>query len=1216
MIRRKLKKSFAVIIAAIFTSGIVCTTFFKDNIVYGKTVEDIEMQERSGIPLSSYWFPEELMNWSKDKDKDFKFNVSKEPLVKREKGEKINNNQSKDGKLISLAIANTHTSSTPSIGSSKFDNYNFTYWQYIDTMVAWAGSSGEGIIVPPSADIVNAAHKNGVPVLGTVFFPPAVYGGKVQWVKDFLKKDSDGRYILADKLIEVSKYYGFDGWFINQESEGLNEEEAKEFKEMMKYLQSKKDKNMQIIYYDSMTENGGISWQNQLNDENKMYLQDGNTKVSDGMFLNFWWDERGIEDSVNNAKSLGRSPYDLFAGIDVQANGYNTNANWKAVFKNPGEAKVSLGLYCPDNTYHSSKTFDEFLKKENRFWIGSNKDPRKINAEDNWKGIANYFVEKTPVTSIPFVTNFSMGNGKGYYIDGNKIGNKDWNNRSLMDVMPTYRWIIDNDKNNLNAEINYEDAYYGGSSIKLKGSIENGGITKVKLYATDLKVESNTNIALTFKENENIGNIKLLLDVDGEDKEIQLENNNSNNKWIIGQAALGELVGKNIKNISVIINGQGDSNNYSLELGRLSVTNGKKASCSKPNNIKIEESKLKENDTKAALRLSWSNEDNNVNHYEIYKENKEGDNEFIGATEGNCYYIENINRDLNSNSTKILVKAVNKDYKSNENSTSEVDFNWPQLKKPKVDFIVSTVVAAPGEEITLKSNSEAAEDLLWTIEGADEDKVKGSEVKAKFSKEGIYTVYLEGKNKAGKAVEKKENLITISKDAKGGLKNLALNKNIEASGCTNENEEGKFAVDGKSTTKWCQVGPSNQWITIDLEEEHAIKDIKISHAEAGGEARSMNTSDFTIESSNDGENWDVFDDVKGNSKAVTISEGNYKTLRYVKLKINKSEQNPGQWAAARIYEVGVEGIDGKELKVPENAKDLSLLRDKIYKGLSLIEESNKIESAKKNYKAILNEAKNFLDKSNISKEDINNEISKIKYEEDEFLKAPEIANFNELNKSIEKGKSTISNGNVGNKDGDNKEENLNNLKENLNRANNLINNKNAIQSDVDKSREELESSIERFNNDLVLVNRDSLKNKLKEMENEVKNFKVGNNNGEYKKEDIDNFNNILNEGEKLLNTKKVSKEDIDNMVYNLNIGFTTLNNSKINNNEENTVEKEESKNIESSNNTLKKDPKTLSKSKDTKLKKTGAVIGTAILCAIGIVSIVGGTIILKKKKND
>ena len=56
--------------------------------------------------------------------------------------------------------------------------------------------------------------------LGTVFFPQMEHGGKVEWLDTFLQKDENGNFPIVDKLVEVAHTYGFDGWFINQETQG------------------------------------------------------------------------------------------------------------------------------------------------------------------------------------------------------------------------------------------------------------------------------------------------------------------------------------------------------------------------------------------------------------------------------------------------------------------------------------------------------------------------------------------------------------------------------------------------------------------------------------------------------------------------------------------------------------------------------------------------------------------------------------------------------------------------------------------------------------------------------------------------------------------------------------------------------------------------------------------------------------------------------------
>ena len=140
---------------------------------------------------------------------------------------------------------------------------------------------------------------------------------------------------VADKLIQVAETYGFDGWFINQETEGAEErtltrDDAVKMQEFIKYFK-KQAPEMRLVYYDSMTSEGKMDWQNALTDKNTMFMTDeeGNA-VADEMFLNFWWTEDELADkdllkaSGEKAEELGISPYDLYAGVDVQAEGYLT----------------------------------------------------------------------------------------------------------------------------------------------------------------------------------------------------------------------------------------------------------------------------------------------------------------------------------------------------------------------------------------------------------------------------------------------------------------------------------------------------------------------------------------------------------------------------------------------------------------------------------------------------------------------------------------------------------------------------------------------------------------------------------------------------------------------------------------------------------------------------------------------------------------------------
>lgn len=78
----------------------------------------------------------------------------------------------------------------------------------------------------------------------------------MEWLDTFLLQTEAGNFPLADKLIEVANIYGFDGWFINQETEGtedqpLSKDYAEKMQLFIKYFKENAPE-LRIVYYDSL----------------------------------------------------------------------------------------------------------------------------------------------------------------------------------------------------------------------------------------------------------------------------------------------------------------------------------------------------------------------------------------------------------------------------------------------------------------------------------------------------------------------------------------------------------------------------------------------------------------------------------------------------------------------------------------------------------------------------------------------------------------------------------------------------------------------------------------------------------------------------------------------------------------------------------------------------------------------------------------------------
>lgn len=76
---------------------------------------------------------------------------------------------------------------------------------------------------------INAAHKNGVTILGTIIFEwdegskdLACLFGDIQVIHSYspppdTPQNDDTVAVAVDQLVSMAQHYGFDGWFINIE---------------------------------------------------------------------------------------------------------------------------------------------------------------------------------------------------------------------------------------------------------------------------------------------------------------------------------------------------------------------------------------------------------------------------------------------------------------------------------------------------------------------------------------------------------------------------------------------------------------------------------------------------------------------------------------------------------------------------------------------------------------------------------------------------------------------------------------------------------------------------------------------------------------------------------------------------------------------------------------------------------------------------------------
>ncbi len=613
-------------------------------------------------PYASFWHPEYLLKWTPAGDSAAPFNRAGVPLKIRSTAENVNANaRPGEGKVTVLSTFGA-TSFNPSATQAVEHTNAYTGWQYTDRLVFWGGSAGEGLILAPKAPVIDVAHRNGVPVLGNVFLAPTAYGGKFAWVQAFLKKTGSS-FPVADKLIEVARYYGFDGWFINQETAGGNTTTATDMRDFISYFRSQAP-DLQIMWYDAMTESGSVSWQNALTANNDMFVSYSAQPVAHSMFLNFSWSSSGLTSSRTRAQSLAVDPYAIYAGVDVEANGSNTGVNWEGVFPTGQAHKLSLAFYGAQWMFNNAANSSAFQANEIRFWSGANADPSNTTTSSAWKGLANYIPATTPLQSLPFVTNFNRGQGNRFAVEGSTVATGGWSNLSLQDVLPTWRWIVSSTGSKLVPSLELDDAYSGGTSLKIAGTLD--ATNDLKLYAARLPVSASTVFKLVYKSAQGAGPTAMQVALAFEDAPqafVYLDvGNAASSGWGTASLPLAAYAGRKITTIGLRFASAATLSNYQMRIGRMAVLDGAVSTPAAATNLRVLQQDPLDGDS-MALRIAWdASATSGIYYYQVYQNFADGSRKWLGATPSTAFAIPYARRKAAEAALAFSVQAVGADF--------------------------------------------------------------------------------------------------------------------------------------------------------------------------------------------------------------------------------------------------------------------------------------------------------------------------------------------------------------------------------------------------------------------------------------------------------------------------------------------------------------------------------------------------------------------------
>ncbi|XP_012217337.1 cytosolic endo-beta-N-acetylglucosaminidase isoform X1 [Linepithema humile] len=276
-------------------------------------------------------------------------------------------------------------------GSTSHESYVFYHWSVVDTFVYF---SHHFVTIPPCGWI-NAAHRHGVKVLGTVI----TEGNNDTWDTILMSQENARKF--ANALIKIAKYYQFEGWLLNIENK-IKQTDIDNLIYFVKYLTEnihKEIEDSEIIWYDSVTNKGELNWQNELNNNNKDFFLH-----CDGIFLNYNWTESRLSNSCICARELNRDIKDIYVGLDVWGRGCPGGGGFNSAYALDLIRKkdLSVAIFAPGWTheYFGPRTFQVL---EDLFWAQ----------------LFPYLYVHVPIyENETFKSSFCRGSGICYYYNG------------------------------------------------------------------------------------------------------------------------------------------------------------------------------------------------------------------------------------------------------------------------------------------------------------------------------------------------------------------------------------------------------------------------------------------------------------------------------------------------------------------------------------------------------------------------------------------------------------------------------------------------------------------------------------------------------------------------------------------------------------------------------------------------------------------------------
>lgn len=651
-------------------------------------------------PSQRSYTPDQVRDWDTASDPDAELLRSRVPL--QERAAPLAAAQ-RDPELPagtqSLVLAgdygNAFFESHPS--TNVFAQHVFEYWQYTDIHASWHGMASRGTppelydpkaewterwfefgsINPPNPGYTDAAHRNGVLCLGTIFFSDNDRGS--QHFAELLVREDDGTFPIATKLGEMARYYGFDGYFVNQEqaSVSMTAQQRTDYRE---FLQQLRADGLYVQWYDSVTDAGEIDYQNEFNTANSPWvINDEQGRVSDSIFLNYWWDRTKLESSAAHARFLDLDPLTtVFTGVEAGMYQFDQPYDLRDNLDAEGAPLTAVATLGSDFTHADldGKTDNalqhEAFDRARRWWTGV-PEGEGVPAEDAWQGMSAYIAERTVITGTIFHTDFSTGHGLGRWRAGEQVSEAEWGAIGVQDVPVTWQWWFEGD-GELRADVDYGPdyvpaerftytpvgAYDGGSSLVIDGTLE--GDAALRLFRTELDVTATTDLTLTARipTGVELTAVLTLAEDPSTSIEVPIDLGDATEDWATAHVDLSEYAGQTVTALGIGLHTDQEQA-VQVNLGALTFAPDGQDAPASPKGFGI----TRALPATGELVLGWTIADfADVSRYEVW-----ADGEPLGAVYGDALYV----KDFDGTTGTLELVAVGHDGQRSQPASLDYD---------------------------------------------------------------------------------------------------------------------------------------------------------------------------------------------------------------------------------------------------------------------------------------------------------------------------------------------------------------------------------------------------------------------------------------------------------------------------------------------------------------------------------------------------------------